>query len=144
MRWFLDRGCPFHPILETSHSGKSRNGKERNSPFCVMSSLSAATVVSSTTAGEELIREENLEEYWALKGAVNLPSALSTFIGTDVHGTMHIHCMVLINCTSSVDVGRAEIDLDHEPIDQCILAVKLNHSFRASGSTLPVVNVFTT
>ncbi|GBP75960.1 hypothetical protein EVAR_54613_1 [Eumeta japonica] len=51
MRWFLDRGCPFHPILETSHSGKSRNGKERNSPFCVMSSLSAATVVSSTTAG---------------------------------------------------------------------------------------------
>ncbi|GBP26257.1 hypothetical protein EVAR_16110_1 [Eumeta japonica] len=50
MRWFLDRGCPFHPILETSHSGKSRNGKERNSPFCVMSSLSAATVVLSTTA----------------------------------------------------------------------------------------------
>ncbi|GBP51667.1 hypothetical protein EVAR_48290_1 [Eumeta japonica] len=51
MRWFLDQSCPFHPILETSHSGKSRNGKERNSPFCVMSSLSAATVVSSTTAG---------------------------------------------------------------------------------------------
>ncbi|GBP66324.1 hypothetical protein EVAR_77942_1 [Eumeta japonica] len=51
MRWFLDHGCPFYPILETSHSGKSRNGKERNSPFCVMSSLSAATVVSSTTAG---------------------------------------------------------------------------------------------
>ncbi|GBP73559.1 hypothetical protein EVAR_99153_1 [Eumeta japonica] len=50
MRWFFDQGCPFHPILETSHSGKSRNGKERNSPFCVMSSLSAATVVSSTTA----------------------------------------------------------------------------------------------
>ncbi|GBP97694.1 hypothetical protein EVAR_65933_1 [Eumeta japonica] len=49
--WFLDRGCPFHPILETSHCGISRNGKERNSPFCVMSSLSAATVVSSTTAG---------------------------------------------------------------------------------------------
>ncbi|GBP95713.1 hypothetical protein EVAR_100820_1 [Eumeta japonica] len=45
-----DRSCPFHPILETSHSGKSRNGIERNSPFCVMSSLSAATVVSSTTA----------------------------------------------------------------------------------------------
>ncbi|GBP34528.1 hypothetical protein EVAR_29925_1 [Eumeta japonica] len=51
MRWFLDQGCPFHPILETSYSGKSRNGKERNSPFCVMSSFSAATVVSSTTAG---------------------------------------------------------------------------------------------
>ncbi|GBP27315.1 hypothetical protein EVAR_18786_1 [Eumeta japonica] len=33
MRWFLDRGCPFHPILETSHSGKSRNGKREELTF---------------------------------------------------------------------------------------------------------------
>ncbi|GBP00843.1 hypothetical protein EVAR_69135_1 [Eumeta japonica] len=46
----IKMGCPFHPILETSHSGKSRNGKEELTFLCDVFTL-GATAVSSTTAG---------------------------------------------------------------------------------------------
>ncbi|GBP74688.1 hypothetical protein EVAR_58954_1 [Eumeta japonica] len=46
----LDRSCPF-PLSSKLHTvANQRDGKKRNSPFCVMSSLLAATVILSTTA----------------------------------------------------------------------------------------------
>ncbi|GBP85874.1 hypothetical protein EVAR_65450_1 [Eumeta japonica] len=45
-----DRSCLFPLSLKLHTVANQRDGKERNSPFCVISSLSAATVVSSTTA----------------------------------------------------------------------------------------------
>ncbi|GBP00720.1 hypothetical protein EVAR_76958_1 [Eumeta japonica] len=43
-----------------------KNGKERNSPFCVMSSLSAATVVMTTTARLCWFYTEHVKVAWTV------------------------------------------------------------------------------
>ncbi|GBP04814.1 hypothetical protein EVAR_3733_1 [Eumeta japonica] len=50
MRLFLIGAVLFTLSSKLHTVANQKDGKERNSPFCVMSSLSAATVVSSTTA----------------------------------------------------------------------------------------------